>query len=492
MRDRKTEIVFFIALVFYLIYHLLIRLFLSSTLELDESEQAFLSQEFQWGYNQQPPLYTWITILLLKIFGYTKFTFLILRSALLFFTHFFIYKISKSIYKNVNLAIITSLSLLLFFQFSVESFRQTHTVLVTCSAVAFIFQIIRMQKKSTWVDYMITGIIIAIGVLAKYNFILIVIATIMVMAFDRNFSKVLFSKKTIITLLVVILLIGRHGIWFIDFSSTFFEQTNSDLKTTSASYLETILPSIFVFTKGVFSFSAGFIIICIILFNKNLALIFKTKHPIDSRFILKLILLSLLFLLTIAVFTKDNKMHERWFQPFLILLPIYVLGTMFLNKVSKVNVYKTVLYFTAGVIMLYIPLGILIGPKLGFHERINKPFIKLSKAMKSEELLNGTDLILCNEFEVAGNLKLFFPDKKVDVFAHNNFFFDYSFENDDKVVFITTNEQNVGIVSKLNKSHVLSSKLKKTLKYHHSSTKYMSFYIFEYEKNDGQTAIDRS
>ena len=43
-------------LAIYFIAHVLVRTFVSGTLDYDESEQAFLSQFFQLGYNSQPPL----------------------------------------------------------------------------------------------------------------------------------------------------------------------------------------------------------------------------------------------------------------------------------------------------------------------------------------------------------------------------------------------------------------------------------------------------
>src|ERR1051325_2380554 len=56
-----------LAIIFGL--HVLVRLLTSPVADLDESEQLVFSQAWQWGYGPQPPLYTWLQILVFKICG---------------------------------------------------------------------------------------------------------------------------------------------------------------------------------------------------------------------------------------------------------------------------------------------------------------------------------------------------------------------------------------------------------------------------------------
>ena len=62
-----TEGKFFLALAIYFSLQIVLRLITSSTTDLDESQQLVLTQQFHWGYGPQPPLYTWLQILVFKI-----------------------------------------------------------------------------------------------------------------------------------------------------------------------------------------------------------------------------------------------------------------------------------------------------------------------------------------------------------------------------------------------------------------------------------------
>ena len=81
----EKKIIFFMTL--YLLFHLVIRIFLSSTLQLDDSEQIFFGQEFHLGYPiPQPPLYTWLSWLAFKMFGTSLATISVIKYILIFLT----------------------------------------------------------------------------------------------------------------------------------------------------------------------------------------------------------------------------------------------------------------------------------------------------------------------------------------------------------------------------------------------------------------------
>jgi hypothetical protein len=54
----------------YLAGHFLLRLALSPTLGMDDAEQILFAQQFALGYRfRQPPLFTWLLLPLVEIFG---------------------------------------------------------------------------------------------------------------------------------------------------------------------------------------------------------------------------------------------------------------------------------------------------------------------------------------------------------------------------------------------------------------------------------------
>jgi len=73
--DRKftRRSVVLIGLAIYFCLHACLRGLISPALNFDESEQSFLSQSLAWGYNSQPPLYTWIQKLIFEVLGCNAF-----------------------------------------------------------------------------------------------------------------------------------------------------------------------------------------------------------------------------------------------------------------------------------------------------------------------------------------------------------------------------------------------------------------------------------
>ena len=69
-------------IVSYFMLQVLIRLATTNIAVLDESEQIMLTQYFSLGYNEQPPLYTWLQMGVFKLTGTSIFGLSLLKNAL--------------------------------------------------------------------------------------------------------------------------------------------------------------------------------------------------------------------------------------------------------------------------------------------------------------------------------------------------------------------------------------------------------------------------
>ena len=67
----------------YFAVQVAVRVFISPSLGKDEAEQVLLAQEWAWGYGSQPPLYTWMAILLFRVFGEGVLALALLKNLLL-------------------------------------------------------------------------------------------------------------------------------------------------------------------------------------------------------------------------------------------------------------------------------------------------------------------------------------------------------------------------------------------------------------------------
>lgn len=475
---------FLLIIICYFLTHLIIRLLFTSSLEVDEAEQVFLSQEFLLGYNQQPPLYTWIVIVLTKVFGYQMISILTLRIVSLIGIFGIVFLISKKYQKTLLLAVISTLSLLLFFQLSIESLRQTHTVLVTFAVAFLLLSFCKLIDRKTVRNYIVFGIAIALGMLAKYNFVIPLASLFISAILDPTYRKIILNKKICISFLVLGLLITPHTIWLYQNLMNTSQETIGDLATSEdQSYFFTFLPSIWALIKGILSFGGIFMLVLLILFKGNIRFIFKKSSADFLGFIGKFLAISFLILCAILIATKATNAHERWVQPLFFLAPIYIFGKLKTSErlMIRLNKFKKVLLTSSILVLIYVVFSIIIAPSIGFTERINRPYASLSKHLikNHKNMLESSDLILCDAMDLTGNMKLLMPEYTFDTpHPKTGLFFDSSLNIAvENLVLIGTKENNTALLDHLKNQYNLPF----------TEEQYRNTFLFDYSKKDEYT-----
>ena len=111
--DRKfnRRFVVLVGLTVYFCAHALLRGFISPSLNFDESEQSFLSQNLAWGYNSQPPLYTWMQTLFFEVLGCNAFAMAVMKNGFLLLTYGLLFRAIEEVTESVPLAIVGSLGM---------------------------------------------------------------------------------------------------------------------------------------------------------------------------------------------------------------------------------------------------------------------------------------------------------------------------------------------------------------------------------------------
>ena len=159
-------------LAIYFIAHVLVRTFVSGTLDYDESEQAFLSQFFQLGYNSQPPLYTWLQRGTFETIGYSVVSLALLKNIFIWLTYVLVFEAIRQATGKVQLGLVASLGMLLIPQVSWESHRDlSHTVAAMFATSLLIYCVVMMAKSvsvgvaTRW--YVLLGFTVGIGAMFK-------------------------------------------------------------------------------------------------------------------------------------------------------------------------------------------------------------------------------------------------------------------------------------------------------------------------------------
>lgn len=417
----------FLFIVFtYFFIHLLLRVFISPNVGLDEAEQILLTQSFSWGYNSQPPLYTWIQYIYFELFGTNIFALALFKNTLLFLTYLFVYKSAKLATNNSTLALIAAASLILLPQISWESQRAlTHSVLLTSISSIIIYVVFKIKYTVEKIHigyYVLLGLLISIGMLTKYSFSIFIFAVFIASLLDKKLRSVILKKELIITLSIIAVLLAPHVLWFIDNLTVVTSSTIGKLSPNGETFSFVIgIGDLF---KAILSFLAPLLIFSILIFRKSLT-------NSGNRFLFHFFIIVLITLILFTIVTGSTNFKDRWMQPYFFLMVIYIASKINMGNLKQLNI---ALYFKIVYLFMFLIITVLI-VRVYFpditkrNSRLNYPFHTLSQQIK--ELGFDQGFIIAGNKSIAGNMKLNFLDSTVS--AEN---FEKKLVNNQKILII--------------------------------------------------------
>lgn len=164
-------------LLLFVLAHVLMRLSVSTALELDEAEQMVWSQHLALGYGVQPPLYTWLQWGFNLVFGPSLLSLILLKQSLLAGTYVLLWLAARHQGLGLRGAWWAAASLLLFPVVGWMAVRDlTHTVLLLFCTAWLYWALVRHIARPRPAGFVVLGVALAVGMLAKYSFALIAAA----------------------------------------------------------------------------------------------------------------------------------------------------------------------------------------------------------------------------------------------------------------------------------------------------------------------------
>lgn len=416
----------FLLLILYFTAHLLIRLFISDSAELDEAEQLLLTQDLRLGYGSQPPLYTWLLTGLISLFGNKIFALAVMKNSLLFLTYLFVYLSAKEITHDNNRAVVAMLSLLLIPQIVWESQRDlTHSVLGTTVAACTLFVMLRLLKTGRLYHYVLFGLCAGAGLLSKYNYGIFLIALFLAACSLKYFRPQLLNRKILLSLLCLLLVTSPHVYWALTNMQAILAQAGKFHMGHSLGLFASYSQGFQRLLLAVITFHILLLPVYTLFFYKQGKQDFTAAENSDYVAYVSLIrrmLLTGLFLCVLMIlFFKVTTFKDRWMQPLLFATPLYLV-TLSWERFTLTNVrrYAGFALFIALTVLLIICGRPLCASQTGRLSRLNSPYAAFAVQLRQAGFQNG--LIVAEDRLVGGNLKLFFPESvilatKVPVFA---------------------------------------------------------------------------
>jgi 4-amino-4-deoxy-L-arabinose transferase-like glycosyltransferase len=401
-------------LAIYFLLSLLIRVALGGGLELDESEQLLLTQKLRWGYGFQPPLYTWLQYGFFAAFGINIFSLALLKHILLFTVYFFIYLIANTAFSDHRIAQMAVLSLFLSPQLGWEFYRtQTHNVLATIMGACLIVIILSLRKTSTTVNYVFLGSVAGLGILSKYNLIPLLPALFLACLSRDEWRSIVVNRRISVSILAAIAVSAGHLWWVLGNLGTASGFTRR--LGTSEIHLLTYAKGIFSLAFAAVGLFWPLLLVYMILFLKAPKVhAMNTWDPDVRRLLGRTILYILIICCAIILTTNATHFMDRWFNPLLFFLPIYLIP-LFHDRISTRR-YKIFISLTTTIMVFMLvlyPGRALLASKTGHAVRRNDPYRNLSTNIRQSGFNGGN--ILASDMVLGGNLRLDFLESTVNV-----------------------------------------------------------------------------
>ncbi|MEJ2309304.1 MAG: glycosyltransferase family 39 protein [Gammaproteobacteria bacterium] len=417
---------FLLILFVYFCINLLVRVVISPNVGLDEAEQILLTQSLEWGYNSQPPLYTWMQYIYFKLFGNNIFALSLLKNTLLFLTYIFVYKSARLVTNDSILAVIATASLILIPQISWESQRAlTHSVLLTCVSSIIIYFIFKIKYTAENVSiryYSLLGLLIAIGMLTKYSFSIFIFAVLVASLMDEKLRGFILKKELIITFSIAAILLAPHILWFIDNISVVTNSTISKLSPDQEDF--SFVTGIISLLKAILAFLAPLLIVSFLAFRNSL-----TNN--GSAFIFHFFIIVIITLILFTIVTGATNYKDRWMQPYFFLMGIYIASKINIENLKSLNVavYFSVVYLVMFLIVSVLIVRVYFPDITSRYSRLNYPFHALSHQINKIGFERG--FIIAESKSIGGNMKLNFLDSTVSATG-----FERDVDNSKKILIV--------------------------------------------------------
>ena len=193
--------------------HVALRLALSPALRWDEAEQTLWSQHLAWGYGMQPPLYTWLQWGFNAVLGPSVLSLAVLKHVLLALTYLFMGLAARALLppRTVWWAAASMVMLPPLGWSSLHD--QTHTVLVTAVTAGTWWVLVGLVRSPRPARYALLGLMLALGMLSKYNFALFAAALGLAALGVPAVRQVLLARGLWITAAVALVLVAPHALW---------------------------------------------------------------------------------------------------------------------------------------------------------------------------------------------------------------------------------------------------------------------------------------
>ncbi len=406
------------AIVLYVAVLLIARAVLFPGASEDDGEALFYAQGWAWGYKgNQPPLHTWLVLLMEHVTGPGVIAVLTLKFSLIAAFHLFAHQAARLILDDDRLAAITSLSLIGCWVIGWDIVvNYSHTVLAAAAMAASVWAMARLTAARHPLDYALLGVCFAAGVLGKYNFAFFLIPLLAGAFRHRPLRDAILDPLIAITVGVAAAIAAAPLVWLAARPGGLVSAgTAYRLFPAPDSYLSGVGEGLFSLVTGTLGFMSPVLVLALIFLTPAFRPLRAPRDPqVQWGRFWEAYLASLGLLLTGVVLGGVTDFRNNWM---LVWFPavFYLMLRLGAAEVGRgrARVFVGVLAATALAVPVGLSVRAVIGPDSCQKCNFFIPYQVLGAKLKDAGFQGGT--VLAHDFpnQIAGNLRRVFPETRM-------------------------------------------------------------------------------
>lgn len=410
-------------LILYLGLIFLWRAFAYPSLLGDDAEQVLFAQSgFLFGYHlPNPILPTWLVIISERLFGVSAASVVLVKFIFFGVIFFFQERLARFVLKNEKAIIAATLSPLAIYYFAWDSIRTyTHSIMLLAAMLATIYVFYKITETRRLMWYAVFGIVMGLGLLAKYNYALFLLCFVAAALFDPSYRRSLSNWSVFWSVLIALIIAGPHGLWLLDQRHLMGDVTVQKFQIQNEiSWLLRSWLGIRAWGEAVISFVLPLVAFLVLFFPKAFAT--KPRHATDAvetgerlgrligRYLL--IVLAVTLVMVLASGTTRVRIHYMFL---LFLLPLWAFYRIEAAGYTD-QAFKRYICGVLGLAMI-VPVALVVTfltePRFNKWAPLNLPYAEIAHQLRSAGFIEGTVYAHNYPYFIAGDLRLQFPNSR--------------------------------------------------------------------------------
>ena len=215
IQKKNLNKVFYLFIFSHLLLWTLIPSLSNVNLPLDTIEALAWGSNLDWGYDKHPPFSAFIINLIYIIFKTNDWAYYLLSQLCVIIGLYFVWELSKEFFSNriFSFLSVVVLETIVFFNYTTPEFNVYVCQLPLKAALIYFFWKGLNNTKST--NWILIGILSALGVLTHYSFIFIILSLFIcfVIIVKKNKKTI---KNFFISFVIFLIILSPHIFWLFD------------------------------------------------------------------------------------------------------------------------------------------------------------------------------------------------------------------------------------------------------------------------------------